>query len=143
MGKHGADKESVRLEKKWLKERQREIKKNIKQMLKDCKLYGFIPWAPVKIEYRDMENSNNWGWAELKLDKKGNLYFLIVLDIDFLDGSIHGEQRAYNLFAHELAHVLTWHPNRKTDKGLTRHHGVHGPDWMYMYGTLLNLLIFA
>jgi len=139
VGKYGKNKRNVRLKKKWLKRRRKEVKNTIDYMLAEAEISGLIPWAPVKIEYDKLDQYR--GTAELKIDSDGKEYFLITLEIDLLDGSAHGENLACLIFCHELAHVLTWHPNKKTERGLAKYHGIHGPDFMYMQGTLLNILI--
>ena len=60
---------------------------------------------------------------------------LTVFDETYMH-TTHGRDLCMVIAVHELAHALTWSPNKKVEEANTYKYGVHGPDFGIVYAQL-------
>ena len=112
-----------------------KARRAIRTLVQQSEWAGHVSAFPIKVEFRSKSYMDgNWGTTDLK-GKGKKKYIEIALDEEYMKTE-HGRDLCMVIAVHELAHALTWSPNKKVEEANTYKYGVHGPDFGIVYAQL-------
>ena len=110
-------------------------RKAIRSLIEQSEWAGHVPAFPIKAVFKPKTTMEDcWATTDLKGTGK-NKYIEIAFDETYMN-TPHGRDLCMVIAVHELAHALTWSPNKKVEEAKTYKYGVHGPDFGIVYAQL-------